>query len=64
MVLGLFRTPKENETLKFYYMRLHKSFGLLMAFSIVPRLYFRRISKLPPPPEGPEVMQKLGLLAH
>jgi len=58
------RTPKENEQLKFYYMRLHKSFGLLMAFCLVPRLFFRTISRLPPPPEGHPLIQKSGVFAH
>ena len=40
-------TPKEDEETKFYYMRLHKSFGMLMAFSIIPRIILRRNARLP-----------------
>jgi cytochrome b561 len=60
MVQLVFRTPKDQEETKFYYMRLHKSFGLLMAFCIVPRILFRKMSKIPPPPENPEIIQKAG----
>jgi cytochrome b561 len=50
------RTPKEDEKTKFYYMRLHKSFGLLMAACIIPRILLRRKSSIPLPPPNPELI--------
>jgi len=45
-------------------MKLHKSFGLLMALSIIPRLLVRKAAVIPAPLEGPAFFQKSGLLAH
>ena len=64
MVIFLYRTPKEEEELKFWYMRLHKSCGLLMGMCMIPRVYFRLTSKIPAPLPGPEWFQKTGVLAH
>ena len=56
MVFCKIRTPKENEKLKFWYMRMHKSFGLLMGISVIPRILFRMNSRIPAPPAGPEIL--------
>ena len=58
------RTPKENEKTMIYWMKLHKSFGLLMSVAIIPRILIRNGSKLPAPLPGNELLQKGGLLVH
>ena len=58
------RTPKEDEKTLIYWMKLHKSFGVLMSVAIIPRILIRNGSKLPAPLAGPELLQKGGLLVH
>ena len=47
-----------------YYMRLHKTFGLMMAFLILPRLLVRRGSTLPAPVVGAAWEHLLAKIGH
>ena len=47
-----------------YYMRLHKSFGLMMACLIVPRILVRRGSALPPAVVGAAWEHMLAKIGH
>ena len=55
---------KEDKANIGYYMRLHKSFGLMMAFLIIPRILVRRGSTLPPPVVGAAWEHMLAKIGH
>lgn len=58
------KAPKEKVDLKWKLMNLHKSFGVLMFGLIVPRLYFRFSTQIPPQVPGMVVEHIAAKISH
>lgn len=67
-ILGCFATVKSAQystgERKGQLMRIHKSFGLLMAGTIVPRLLIRFASRVPEHVPGPKLERLAGNMSH
>merc|ERR1719326_635413 len=57
-------TPKENKERKSQLMLLHKSFALISVGLLVPRIYYKIVSKSPSLLPGTYIEQLAGRISH